>query len=485
MRKFPVFLLFGISLLFGAEIRNGMLYLEINLASAQHLQLDAGHLVLSDKDQLFTQDFSGKILIDVVSPEQDNQYGIIEHVGTAADIYDNDAVINSYFVWEDDQLLLKHEYWFFLPDSFKDLEAAQSYAASMNYPLSRVQSIPIVNSTLRIVGQDGKESYFESPLNIQSSKEMWLNGLPYEGEFVLKIRSGKLVLNQILPIEEYIAGVIPNEIGSNSPLEALKAQAVAARTHAVSLLLNNRHSADGYDLCNTTHCQVYKGKHLRNEIIEEAVVQSAGEIIVSDQHIADATYHSSCGGKTDSSQDIWKGAYIPHLGGSTCIPAAEELDLSQERDLTAWISSKVDSSGMSSWEVSSMVWQRSISKAKVAANTGLDSIKSIEILNRGHSGRILKLRITGDRSIVLDGEYKIRQAFGMLPSSMFVFKGATGSKAYYPGNSITIMGRGSGHGVGMCQVGALRKARRGEDYTSILQCYYPGTEIKNIRMEDD
>src|SRR5690606_27787494 len=115
-----------------------------------------------------------------------------------------------------------------------------------------------------------------------------------EGEFVLKVRDGKLVLNQILPLEEYIAGVIPNEIGNNSPLEALKAQAVAARTHAVSLLLYNRHSKDGYDLCSSTHWQVYKAKHLRTERIEEAVMQSAGEVIVTEDRVADATYHSSC-----------------------------------------------------------------------------------------------------------------------------------------------------------------------------------------------
>ncbi|MDD5536857.1 MAG: hypothetical protein PHS36_06750, partial [Candidatus Cloacimonetes bacterium] len=98
---------------------------------------------------------------------------------------------------------------------------------------------------------------------------------------------------------------------------------------------------------------------------------------------------------------------------------------------------------------------------------------------------ILKLRISGDRQTILEGEYKIRQSFGMLPSSMFVFKSAAGKTIYYPGSSISLKGRGSGHGVGMCQVGALRKARLGEEYTQILSTYYPGTELKIIRMEDE
>lgn len=485
MRKLSALLLFSLSLLFAAEIRDGMLYLEINLATSQHLSLEGEGLELSDKDQLFEQVYSGNIAIDVVSTEVENRYGIIERVESAHEQSDSQAVTNSSFSWENDQLKIKHEYWFFLPDSFSDLQAAQSYASSINYPYSRIQSIPIVNSTVRIVGKDGKESYFESPLSIYSKGSLWLNGLPYEGEFVLKVRGGKLVLNQILPLEEYIAGVIPNEIGNNSPLEALKAQAVAARTHAVSLLLYNRHSKDGYDLCSSTHCQVYKAKHLRNELIEEAVMQSAGEVIVTEDRVADATYHSSCGGKTDTSQAIWNGAYIPHLGGSTCLNAAENYDLSSEEDVNKWINSKVDSSGMSSWEKSTMMWERSISRAKLAENIGLSSIRSIEVLERGCSGRILKLRISGDRQTILEGEYKIRQSFGMLPSSMFVFKSAAGKAIYYPGSSISLKGRGSGHGVGMCQVGALRKARLGEEYTQILSTYYPGTELKIIRMEDE
>jgi SpoIID/LytB domain protein len=485
MRRFGLFLIFGLSLLFAAEIRDGTLYLEINLAASPELVFEGTAFDLSEDDRLFQNSYSGKVRISVVSPESDNRYGLIERVESTAGYVESEAVSHSYFAWEDEKLLIKHEHWFFLPDSFRDLAQAQAYASSLNYPYSRIQSIPIVNSTLLVIDASGESAYYESPLKLSSQGQIWLNGLPYEGEFVLKIRNGKLVLNQLLPLEEYIAGVVPNEIGNNSPPEALKAQAVAARSHAVSLLLYNRHTKDGYDLCSSTHCQVYKGKHLRNAQIVDAVMQTAGEIMTVAGKVADATYHSSCGGKTDSSQAIWKGAYVPHLSGSTCIPEADEYDLSTQRGASSWLNSKPDASGMSSWEQATMSWERTVSKAQVAKNIGLNSIRSIEILERGRSGRILKLRFIGDRTIVLDGEYKIRQAFGKLPSSFFVFKAAPGKTLFQPGSAITIKGRGSGHGVGMCQVGALRQARTGLDYTQILQTYYPETEINTDWIDDE
>ncbi|MCB5259273.1 MAG: SpoIID/LytB domain-containing protein [Candidatus Cloacimonetes bacterium] len=485
MRKILILLSISINMLFGAEIRDGTLFLEINLASAAELRIEGSSFFLTENNELFKQDCSGEVTCKVVSQSTENQFGIISRIDSCSGYDESEAIINSHFIWKNGQLALKHEYWFFLPHSFQDLAQAQAYATAIDYPFSSIQSIPVVNSTLQIIQQDGEISFFESPLKIYSDEGLWINGLPYEGEFILKVRNGKLVLNHLLPIEEYIAGVIPNEIGNYSPLEALKAQAVAARSHAISLLLNNRHSKDGYDLCNTTHCQVYKGKHLRNELIEEAVMQSAGEIMVINGKVADATYHSCCGGKTDSSQAIWNGAYIEHLSGSICIAEAESYSLETEKGVTSWLNRKVDTTGMSSWEKKTLNWNRSISKADVANKLGLKYIRSFEVLERGISGRVTKLRIVGDHNVTLDSEYKIRQTFGMLPSSLFVFIGSSGKSVFQPAKTINIQGRGSGHGVGMCQVGALRKARNGSDYLSILQAYYPNTEISTQWIDNE
>ena len=462
-----------------AEIRDNQLFLEINLATAAILNLESsgGATHINDESQLFPRSYSGKFTLSVVNPDAETLYGILDKTEDAGLQESDDAIERSYFAWENGHLIIKRELQYFHPQSFKDLDSAKQYASQMHYPFSKIQAIPIVNSTLRITNNKGNQAYFESPLRLVVDKELIVNGMRYSGEFYLKIRSGKLVLNQVLDMEDYLAGVLPSEIGNKSPMEALKAQAVAARSHAVSLLLYNRHTNDGYDLCNGTHCQVYKGAYLQNSYILEAVHSTAGEIIVVDGRVADATYHSSCGGKTDSSSKIWKGKPIAHLDGVTCIPEVEESDLSTEEDACAWIDTPLDTTGMISWERGALTWEKSISKADLAKNAGLSYVSKLEIIERGRSGRILKLKLSGNKDLVLDSEIKIRQAFGNLLSSFFYIKSARGSSSFSIPATISLKGRGAGHGVGMCQVGVIRMARQGSSYREILAHYYPNTTI--------
>ena len=477
MRKLVLILLLAISGLFAAELRDGVLYLQVNLVSGTSIDLDCidGKVEIQDESKLFRMELSGPFTISILNPESTTLYGVLAH-GKCSEA-ESEAVVRKSFAWVDSNLVLQHELQYFHPQSFHDLASARSFALEHGYPYSSIQAIPIVNSTVLIRTNKGEEYYFESPLKLNCQGQLLVMGLPYVGEFELTGAEGKLWLNQVVALEEYIAGVLPNEIGTASPIEALKAQAVAARTHAVSLLLYNRHRDQGFDLCSSTHCQVYKGKHLRNNEIEEAVIQTAGEILIVEHRVADATYHSSCGGKTDSSARVWKGAEIPHLSGSTCYPEADSYDLSSEEGAYAWLTYQPDTSIMSSWERAGIAWNRSISRAKLAANVGLKSISSIQILERGRSGRILKLKLCGERDLILDSEFRIRQAFGNLPSSFFVIRGMKGKSMMQLAATIHLEGRGSGHGVGMCQVGTLRKARQGMSYQDILSLYYPGTTI--------
>lgn len=484
MRKSLLILLFITSLLSAAEFRDGTLYLEINLISGMNLSIEANSMNISDVTELFHLSPQGKLDIAMTTLELENRYGIIDRIEAGRAEYPNDCVQREYFAWEDDSLILKQESIYYRPESFSDIVRAQKYAEVLGLAPKDIRQIPIVNATVSLKDARGQSYFFESPLKIVSD-QLWIGGLCYDGEFRLKVVEDRLVLNQILPLEEYIAGVVPNEIGNYSPAEALKAQAVAARTHAVNLLLYNRHTKDGYDLCSSTHCQVYKGKHLRNDAIEEAVVQTAAEILTIIGRVADATYHSSCGGKTDSSQAIWNGGYLPHLSGSTCIPEADRYDLSTERGVVNWLNIQPQTQGMSSWERGTLSWERRLSRKALAKNLGLTRINSIQIIERGRSGRILKLKIQGNREIILSGEYKIRQAFDGLPSSVFYFYGNAGKSTLYPPPTIVIKGRGSGHGVGMCQVGALRMARTGHEYTDILQLYYPETLISTDWIQDE
>ncbi len=484
MRKALLILLFIVSLLGAAEFRDGTLYLEVNLASGPNLNIASSSMRISDVTELFQETLQGKLEIALPSSELENRYGIIDRIEKGRSEYPNDAVQREYFAWEDEHLLLKHESIYYRPESFSDIARARKYAEILGAASKNIQLIPIVNATVSFKDVSGQSYFFESPLKIVSD-QLWIGALCYEGEFILKVVEDRLVLNQLLPLEEYIAGVVPNEIGNYSPTEALKAQAVAARSHAINLLLYNRHSKDGYDLCNSTHCQVYKGKYLRNAAIEEAVVETAAEIMTTIDRVADATYHSSCGGKTDSSQAIWNGSYIPHLSGSTCMPQADQYDLSTEAGAAQWLSVSPQTQGMSNWEKGTLSWERQISRKTLAKNLGLTRINSIQILERGRSGRILKLKIQGNKEIILSGEYKIRQAFEGLPSSFFVFAGESGKSTICPPANIIVKGRGSGHGVGMCQVGALRMARNALEYADILQIYYPKTIISTDWIQND
>lgn len=478
-----ILLLFG--MLHAAEIRDGVLYLEINISTEKEIELSGESFRISENDPLFGSDYSSAVRLSLPPGNQETRFGIIRRVVDEGAQDYQDGVLSSKFVWQDGRLALRREYAIYREESFADYDTALGYAHLMGYPAENIRQIPIVNAALRVDSAQGAQDYFESPIRILAEDGIKINGFTYKGEFIAKVVEGKITLNHLLPLEAYIAGVVPNEIGSSSPPQALRAQAVAARSHAVSLLGYNRHSKDGYDLCSGTHCQVYKGEHLQNEAIEEAVMHTSGEILYIDDKVADATYHSSCGGKTDSSTAIWNGAPLDHLAGSICIDAARELDLTNEAQAIRWINTPLNTQGMTSWERAAMNWQRTITKEQLARNLGLKYLTSVQIASRGSSGRILAINFFGDRTIRLSGEFKIRQSLGNLPSALFYIQGISSRSKSPLGNQIIIKGRGSGHGVGMCQIGVLRKARKGEDYQSILQNYYPRTTIIKNWMENE
>lgn len=484
--------LMGIHALNAAACTDGQLYLEINLATSNSIQLNGlGKLSISEMDGLMAREVDLPVTITVMNPEALSYYAVIsEKPFMKGSEVDTLAVPREYFAWKHGKLVIEHDYQYYYPESFSTRQEAENYAYTLGLRADKVMEMNLINSTV-LVKSKGTSIYLETPLEISAVNDLKINGtgLGYKGDFRLKTKHRNLILNHYVLLDDYLAGVIQNEIGNNSPLEALKAQAVAARSHAVSLLLNNRHKADGYDLCNSTHCQVYKGEYLCNPTILQAVNDTAGEVLFIEDRIADATYHSSCGGKTDSSAAIWKGKPLAHLNGVTCIAAADSFDLSQEAEVRNWIDTKSPVDGMSSWERGALSWEQSISKAKVAANAGLNSLSKIAILGRGRSGRILSMKLYGNKTVMLDSEYKIRQVFGNLFSSCFYIKGNfrddDGSITILPRSTLTLKGKGAGHGVGMCQVGTLRMARQGIAYQDILQHYYPGITISREWMNNE
>ncbi len=472
-----------------AEYRNGQLWLEVLLASGTQMSISSSSgspplLYVSERNSPISRELAGNLSIKLINEDKLAYWGFLN--GTEPWTGESAGVLKECFAWEDSNLVIKRENLLYAEESFSFRENARRYALEAGIPEQRITPIPLINATVRITAGAG-EYYFETPLAIHSTAPVSIGGvqLGYEGEFVLKTVQDRIVVTHLLPLEDYIAGVIQNEIGNNAPLEALKVQAVAARTHAVSLLLYNRHTSDGYDLCNSTHCQVYKGKYLLNDAVRAAVDSTRSEVLLINGRIADATYHSACGGKTDSSAGIWNGDPLPHLMGVTCIDAAGELDLSDESQARRWIDTELAFPGMSSWERASLTWSKTISRQALAANLGMKYVSRVVINQRGSSGRITDITFHGSKTVRLTSEYKIRQAFGSAMSSFFYIRGnyvpLRGGGAEIPSlsSNLIIRGKGSGHGVGMCQVGTLRRAREGASYRDILAQYYPGTVISS------
>ncbi|MDP2173940.1 MAG: SpoIID/LytB domain-containing protein [Candidatus Cloacimonadaceae bacterium] len=483
--------------LYAAQYRDGSLWLEILLNSGSEITLKAKSVStprfnIAEIDSPISRQIDGNLSIKLMDADKVAFWGFLNRVEpiNKHSLIREEDLIREFFAWADSQLVIRREKLIFEPTTFSAYESAKTYASQTGIPHKQILSIPMLNTTVRIVSGTNTY-YFETPILIKTENELFINGasLGFSGEFILKSIGESLIINHFLPLEDYVGGVIQNEIGSSAPIEALKAQAVAARTHAISLLLYNRHKNDGYDLCNGTHCQVYKGMHLSNNNIIRSVHDTKNQIMVFGERVADATYHSSCGGKTDSSANIWKGTPLPFLMGVSCWEECDSLDLTNEKNARAWIDTKVSSAGASSWERATLSWEKTVSRSTLENNLGIKGLRHIGINKRGNSGRIVSISFYGDKKVTLDSEYRIRQVFGELSSSFFYIKGGSsvsqGADVIKATSTLQLRGKGSGHGVGMCQVGALKRARNGASFTDILQTYYPGIVLSDRWLQSD
>lgn len=479
-----------------AEIIDGKLTLKIGLWEGSQLNLSSqGIFSLSEEGSPVSVSYSGTAEIRIKPSDVQIMWGIISHIETVnpdSEQVGEDATLRQKFTWNDGKLVILHEKVIYADRYFSSKILADRYADETGYPDGQVQAIPLQNCQIRVLNGKNEQHYFQLPVRITGEFPIKLEstGFTYPGSILIEAADDKLQVSNLVGLENYVAGVVPNEIGDNAPEAAIQAQAVAARTHALSLLLTNRHTNDGYDLCTGTHCQVYKGLYLTTDEMFQSVLETNGHIMLHNGNIADAVYHSSCGGKTEPNQNVWKGNPIPFLQGVACYSELDSLDLSVEKNAREWIDKPIQGNGMSDWEKSSEKWERTVSLKKIELDCNVTNLKSIIVLKRGDSGRIIKLLLHGDKDVTLEGEWNIRKAFGNLPSSFFyIISGIkAGSDAYKLHQSVKIKGKGFGHGVGLCQVGALRKARQGWSWEDILNHYYPGTLLnKNwnrVKSED-
>ncbi|TLY25861.1 MAG: SpoIID/LytB domain-containing protein [Nitrospirae bacterium] len=266
------------------------------------------------------------------------------------------------------------------------------------------------------------------------------------------VRRGKgfLVINRV-DIEEYVKGVVPAEVSSTWHPEMLKAQAVAARTYALYQQMLS--ATRDYDVASTVQDQVYRGKEGIDVGILRAVEDTRGLVVTYQDAPIFAAFSSTAAGLTEDAMNVWSKDY-PYLKGVEC-----PFDLTSP--YYQWKSSfKIDT-------LEQNLRQQGFSVGTIATMAPL-------LFSRG--GRVAKLRILhSGGELILRGE-ELRKVVGytVIPSTQFAIESI--------GQDVVLSGFGAGHAVGMCQWGAKELAELGYSFSTILQYYYPGTELQNMAL---
>jgi len=315
------------------------------------------------------------------------------------------------------------------------------------------------------------------PLLIDAPDGLRWKGGVMRGPFRLQADAyGSWTLLEQVPLERYLEGVVPHEIGAGSPAAALQAQAVLARTWA--LANSHRFSLDGYHLCSDTQCQVYSDPRQAGTAVREAIKATAGQVLQWQGTPISAVYHASNGGVMAGASEAWAMAPLPYLraqaDGNPAWNKAVALPL---RDGAAVDGVLQGRSGAYGAGHPRFRWTRSYSVAQLgsaltAKALRLGMVRRVTVLERGLSGRVLALQLSGDgpgSPLVLRLD-EIRRTLRRLPSTLFVVEPAGAGLWRFRGG-------GFGHGAGLSQAGAIDLARRGWTVEQILRHYYPGTTL--------
>jgi stage II sporulation protein D len=294
-----------------------------------------------------------------------------------------------------------------------------------------------------------------------------LNKACYNGEFIVTANGNKLNAINVIDIEDYLRGVVPYEIGKldESKFEALKAQAVAARTYAYKHF--GSRVAQGFDVYADTRDQVYKGLHSATALTDKAVRETEGVVMTYNGEFITAYYHSTCGGETEGVV-TWGRPDHPYLKNKPDL-RPDGTPWCRESNYTEWTREFTEDELRDLFQINAKE-----AKANVPS---FSSIKSMYIQDTLKSGRIHTLVIETNNGSFTAKADKIRWLFKrggtILPSSFF--------RIHKNGNEWILKGKGFGHGVGLCQMGARARAQAGQSYIQILTHYYPGITLEKFK----
>ncbi len=366
------------------------------------------------------------------------------------------------------------EVWIPFEDDLPEFELNNKIFRKIN----NIQITPVIRGDYGVIKLEG-------PIYIYSEEQIKINGVNFGKNFYLiKDSYGTWTLVQKIEFDDYLAGVLPYEIGPNSPLEALKAQAVIARTWGI--FNSDRFNMDKYHLCISTQCQVYKPSKIKNKKVQTAIEATSNLILTSENQPINAFYHGSNGGISATAGESWQiqdySYFNSIFDGPKSLNKIFKLPIISKSDLNNFLDFDKDyfygsNHSLFRWKkkISSLEIKEKLIKNKlININENILDLNSIE---RGSSGRVTKMEIKTNKvnkSIVLVKD-DIRRVLNFIPSNLFTINKLSD-------DLWLLRGGGFGHGVGLSQSGAIEMAKLGFSYEQILNHYYRGTKLKKIEI---
>ncbi|MBN1572680.1 MAG: SpoIID/LytB domain-containing protein [Deltaproteobacteria bacterium] len=312
-------------------------------------------------------------------------------------------------------------------------------------------SLKFGNGEHKTTGEIEIRSKGGAPLTIASDRG-GMKSRSYRGRLRIYNDGVTVAVINIVPVEDYLYSVVASEISAREP-EAVKAQAILSRTYVLGNM--GRHGV--YDFCDKTHCQHYGGAGVETALSVRAVDETRGRLLLFNGKPARVFYHACCGGVTTTPAHVWGGDDLPYLKPVVCRLPGRGGYLCGGSGHFRW-EARIDGETM---------------RTLLSDSFGVKA-EGLKIISRDPSGRVEKMEITGPEARVISGE-EFRIAAGRalgwstIKSALFEMDISGG---YY-----LFKGRGLGHGVGMCQEGAIRLSRLGLNHEEIIEFYFPGAKV--------
>jgi SpoIID/LytB domain protein len=462
-------------------------------AQSAAIKLDGAYTVLNkETEELLAQGRNGAFTVTLLPTPAEGVPGNLYRVTVGSfKSYEDASFHYSQLLRMDKHMRIAYpEGWFIWFGPYSSTHEARAILEGVKaagYANSRIEPVPLGKAGYTVAGSSGAIIYSgSSPLVLRASSGLVaVDKATYRGNAeILPDSVGAFTVVNVVKAEDYLRSVVPAEMPSGSHPEALKAQAIIARTY----LLNNRHrhEVDGFELCGTTDCQVYSGIGHEFDSTNQAIRDTRGMVVAYNGRLANALFHSTCGGRTSHYTDIWTGASLPYLVSVNDGTKSSTRSLATESGFLGFLD---DGNGYCKkskyyhWDRTNTLKEmqaiidENIPKYLNKPGIKPGALRDIRILERSDSGRVLRIAIDTDLGSYEFERDTIRWVLGNTRSTMFTVSKKTDAKGQA---TFVFRGAGWGHGVGLCQMGAMAMARDGKSTRDIISHYYTGATVTKL-----